>query len=102
MHGQSAGPFYTQQRDEGGRGGKREETKTFGLICRSGQQKLLWYVFFIAWLRWRKHHGVIKKRLFLVSSIVALLQAEVFTESKVRGQQRFNTLVQARHSSWEF
>lgn len=45
---------------------------------------------------------MIKKRLFLVSSIVALLQAEVFTESKVRGQQRFNTLVQARHSSWEF
>lgn len=25
--------------------GKQEETKTFGLICRSGQQKLLWYVF---------------------------------------------------------
>lgn len=64
----------------------------------------LWYVF-IAWLRWGKHHGVIKnktKQLFLVSSVVALLQAEVFTESKVRGQRRFNTLVQARHSSWEF
>lgn len=68
MHGQSAGPSYTQQRDKegwgkegcqgvkGGRG--REETKTFGLICRSGEQKFLWYVF-IAWLRWRKHHGVI-------------------------------------------
>lgn len=45
MHGQSAGPFYTQQRHKRGRGGKQEETKTFGLICRSGQQKLLWYVF---------------------------------------------------------
>ena len=43
-----------------------------------------------------------QNNLFLVSSVVALLQAEVFTESKVRGQQRFNTLVQARHSSWEF
>lgn len=84
-----------------GEGAGERETKTFGLICRSGQQKFLWYVF-IAWLRWRKHHGVIKKNLFLVSSVVALLQAEVFTESKVRGQQRFNTLVQARHSSWEF
>lgn len=71
MHGQSAGPSYTQQRDkqglgkegcqdkgEGQRGGK---TKTFGLICRSGQQKFLWYVF-IAWLRWQKHHGVIKEK----------------------------------------
>lgn len=91
----------------GKRGQGRGETKTFGLNCRSGQQKFLWYVF-IAWLRWQKHHGVIKKQnknnnnLFLVTSVVALLQAEVFTESKVRGQQRFNTLVQARHSSWEF
>lgn len=38
-----------------------------------------------------------EKQLFLlVSSAVALLQAEVFTESKVRGQLRFNTLVQAK------
>lgn len=69
MHGQSAGPSYTQQGDEEGKGGRRDggikraegrkkKTTTFGLICRSGQQKFLWYVF-IAWLRWRKHHGVI-------------------------------------------
>lgn len=47
MHGQSAEPSHTQQRDEEGRGGRRDggveeggqgrgETKTFGLICRSG------------------------------------------------------------------
>lgn len=52
------------RRDGGVKGGRGEEkTKTFGLICRSGQEKFLWYVF-IAWLRWRKHHGVIKKKNF--------------------------------------
>lgn len=70
MHGQSAGPSYTQQKDKEGwgkegwrgkRGQRGGETKTFGLICRTGQQKFLWYVF-IACLRWRKHHGVIKKK----------------------------------------
>lgn len=49
-------------------------------------------------LRWRMHHGVIEKKKNknlspCFSSVVALLQAEVFTESKVRGQRRFNTLV---------
>lgn len=31
MHGQSAGPFYTQQRDKGGRGGE------------TGGNKNLWF-----------------------------------------------------------
>lgn len=130
MHGQSAGPSYTQQRDEEGWGrgwGRRDGVGQRRAGQRRRRNKDLWFnlqkwttekfplvYVFIAWLRWQKHHGVIKKKkkrekkrkkqnnLFLVSSVVALLQAEVFTESKVRGQQRFNTLVQARHSSWEF
>lgn len=47
-------PSHTQRGDEkegkeGEGGRKEEETKTFGFICRSGQQKkFLWYVL-IAW-----------------------------------------------------
>lgn len=115
MHGQSAGPSYALRREKEGWGGEEGwegvngrggggGSKTFGFKLVSPNNRTIFGMFELHDLRCRMHHGVIERKemkrnkkktfsLFFFSSVAALLQAEVFTESKVRGQRRFNTLV---------
>lgn len=107
MHGQSAAPSYTQQREKEGWGERRDRGAKGE--AREGEQRPLVLnqqvrttelplvclnCMFCAgecttvWLK-RKNKNLSP----CFSSVVAHLQAEVFTESKMRGQRRFNTLV---------
>lgn len=68
------------------------------------QEKFLWYVF-IAWLHWQKHHGEreeIFHFFFFISGPSTGWGIPRVKRWVSRGQRRFNTLVQARHSSCEF